>query len=110
MLIFFKEKKKLNRRKILVRCPSQMKKNYIGGGSISYWIAYLLMDPAAQDLNHYYGFFSEKIVDITELIDRSALRRGRVDRTKSLIVDQTHQANLSVNATVNKKFKVKFCL
>ena len=53
------------------------------GESIAEWIAYLLLDPAAQGSNHYSDFFQQKFL---MSIDRSALLRVIVDSAKSLIV------------------------
>ena len=54
-------------------------------------MAQLLPDPAALGLNDSSGvIFQKKIIDVDELIHRSALPRVRVDSAKSLVVDQTH--------------------
>ena len=54
------------------------------GGSIAHWLAYLLLCQAAAGLNHCSGIFLDKILNVTELIDSSALLRVRVVGAKKL--------------------------
>ena len=71
-------------------------------GSITQWIAYLLLNPAAPGLNSPSQVFSGKTLDVAELIDSSVLLGERVDSTK---VDQTHPVLARGKLVLQKKLE-----